>query len=123
VSLAHPHAAAVAAAVEALDAGLEPARELLRDAVRALLSELSARAPGRSVEVRVPPYGAIQCVAGPRHTRGNPPNVIETDPLTWLLLATGRLDWAQAREQGRVSASGIRTDISDLLPLWTSGQS
>ena len=123
MSLAHPHAAAVAAAVEALDAGLEPARELLRDAVRALLSELSARAPGRSVEVRVPPYGAIQCVAGPRHTRGNPPNVIETDPLTWLLLATGRLDWAQAREQGRVSASGIRTDISDLLPLWTSGQS
>jgi hypothetical protein len=108
----------VAAAVEALDAGREPARELLRDAVRGLLSELATRAPGRSVEVRVPPYGAIQCVAGPRHTRGTPPNVVETDPVTWLLLATGRLGWSEARAQGRVSASGTRTDISDLLPLW-----
>ncbi|HEY2674748.1 MAG TPA: sterol carrier family protein [Rugosimonospora sp.] len=108
----------MAEAVGALDAGQEPARELLRDAVRWLLSELSSRAPGRSVEVRVPPYGAIQCVAGPRHTRGTPPNVIETDPVTWLRLATGRLDWSEARAQGRVSASGIRTDISDLLPLW-----
>jgi hypothetical protein len=82
------------------------------------LSELAARAPGRSVEVRVPPFGAIQCIAGPRHTRGTPPNVIETDPMTFLRLATGRLSWADARTGGRLSASGIRTDISDLLPLW-----
>ncbi len=119
MSLVHPDEAAVAAAVEALDQGREPTRELLRDAVRWLLSELSSRAPGRSVEVRVPPYGAIQCVPGPRHTRGTPPNVIETDPVTWVRLATGRLEWAQARAQGRLSASGIRTDISELLPVWT----
>jgi hypothetical protein len=119
MSPVHPGEAAVAAAVEALDQGREPPRELLRDAVRWLLSELSSRAPGRSVEVRVPPYGAIQCVPGPRHTRGTPPNVIETDPVTWVRLATGRLEWAQARAQGLVSASGIRTDISELLPVWT----
>jgi hypothetical protein len=103
--------------VRSLDVGVEPARELLRDAVRALLSELAARAPGRSVEVRVPPFGAIQCISGPRHTRGTPPNVIEMDPVTWVRLATGRLEWQEARREGRVHASGIRTDISDLLPL------
>ena len=65
----------------------------------------------------MPPYGAIQCVAGPRHTRGTPPNVIETDPMTWVALATGRLSWADARRTGRVNASGIRADISALLPL------
>ena len=85
--------------------------------MRALLTALARRAPGRSVEVRVPPYGAVQCVAGPRHTRGTPPNVVETDPLTWIRLATGRLSWAEARATGKVSASGIRTDISDLFPL------
>jgi hypothetical protein len=69
------------------------------------------------VEVRVPPYGAIQCVQGPRHTRGTPPNVVETDPLTWVRLATGRVAWAEAVRSGRVIASGIRTDISDLLPI------
>lgn len=83
-----------------------------------LLADLAARAPGRSVEVRVPPYGAVQCVAGPRHTRGTPPNVIETDPLTWVTLATGRLTWGEATRTGRVRASGTRTDISALLPLW-----
>jgi hypothetical protein len=103
--------------VRALDAGTEPDRDVVRDAVRELLAILAARAPGRSVEVRVPPYGAIQCVPGPRHTRGTPPNVVETDPLTWILLATGRLDWAEARRTGRLNASGIRTDISELLPL------
>ncbi len=87
--------------------GERPDRAALRDAVRALLEELRQRAPGRSVEVRVPPFGAIQCVAGPTHTRGTPPNVIETDPVTFVLLATGRLAWADAIERGRVSASGV----------------
>ena len=65
----------------------------------------------------MPPYAAVQCVAGPRHTRGTPPNVIETDPLTWLALATGRLGWAAAAASGRVRASGPRADVSDYLPL------
>jgi hypothetical protein len=69
------------------------------------------------VEVRVPPYAAVQAVAGPRHTRGTPPNVVETDPVTWVRLALGQLSWAQAREAGRVSASGPRADISAYLPL------
>jgi hypothetical protein len=117
MSLARPHPAAVTAVVRALDEGTEPDPDHLRDAVRVLLSELAARVPGRSVEVRVPPYGAIQCVSGPRHTRGTPPNVIETDPLTWVALATGRLGWEQARQSGRLVASGTRSDISGLLPL------
>ncbi len=117
VSPAHPNSEPVTAVLRALDEGVEPGRDVIRDAVRALLSVLAARAPGRSVEVRVPPYGAIQCVSGPRHTRGTPANVVETDPVTWILLATGRLDWTEARRTGRLQASGIRTDISDLLPL------
>jgi hypothetical protein len=104
-------------ALDALDRGVEPDRAVLRDAVRVLLAELARRAPGRSVEVRVPPFGAIQCVAGPRHTRGTPPNVVETDPMTWLLVATGRLGWADAVAAGRISASGIRTDLLEYLPL------
>jgi hypothetical protein len=121
VSRERPNFAAVAAAILALDAGDEPERAQLRDAVRALLAELAVRAPGRSVEVRVPPYGAVQCVAGPRHTRGTPPNVIETDPLTWVRLATGRLSWAEAAAGGRLQASGTRADLSHLLPLYTGG--
>jgi len=74
-------------------------------------------APGRSVEVRVPPYAAVQCIAGPRHARGNPPNVVETDPLTWLRLATGRVSWDQALAAGAVTASGERADLSSELPL------
>jgi hypothetical protein len=105
-------------ALDALDHGVQPERVVLRDAVRALLTELSRRAPGRSVEVRIPPFGAIQCVAGPRHTRGTPPNVVETDPVTWLLLATQRVNWADAVRDGRLRASGIRTDLSEFLPLW-----
>ncbi|BBH65575.1 hypothetical protein ACTI_22600 [Actinoplanes sp. OR16] len=104
-------------ALDALDRGVELERPVLRDAVRALLTELSSRAPGRSVEVRIPPFGAIQCVAGPRHTRGTPPNVVETDPMTFLLLAAGRLEWADAVRDGRLRASGIRTDLSEYLPL------
>lgn len=89
----------------------------VREAVRFLLEELAAQAPGRSVEVRVPPHGAVQCVAGPRHTRGTPPNVVETDPMTWVALATGATSWAAAVEQGLVHASGERADLSAFLPV------
>lgn len=112
-----PDLAAIATVITALDAGREPPRDQLRDAVRSSLAILAAQAPGRSVEVRVPPYGAIQCVSGPRHTRGTPPNVIETDPVTWILLAAGRLSWTEATSAGRLLASGTRADISELLPL------
>src|SRR6478735_5423519 len=88
-----------------------------RTAVRFTLEELADVAPGNSVEVRVPPAGAVQAVAGPRHTRGTPPNVVETDVDTWLGLATGRLTWDDALGAGRVSASGERADLSALLPL------
>ena len=94
-----------------------PARDDLRDATRYLLEELAARAPGRTVEVRVPPFGAVQCVEGPRHTRGTPPNVVETDAQTWLGLAAGRLRWQEAVESGAVRASGDRADLSAFLPI------
>jgi hypothetical protein len=103
---------------EAIDTHTDPDPAQLRIAVRALLAALRASAPGRSVEVRVPPYGAIQCVEGPRHTRGTPPNVVETDPVTFVRLATGRLAWADAVASGSVRASGIRADLSPYLPCW-----
>lgn len=86
-------------------------------AVRHTLALLTERAPGRSVEVRVPPFGAVQCIPGPRHTRGTPPAVIETDAQTWLALATGALSWADGVAGAEVRASGQRTDLSSLLPL------
>ncbi|MFF3670080.1 sterol carrier family protein [Microtetraspora malaysiensis] len=110
-------AACVAAVLRAYDSGGEPLRDAARFAVRHLLDELAARAPGRTVEVRVPPYAAVQCVEGPRHTRGTPPNVIETDPRTWLDLATGRVSWESALTMGRIAASGSRADLSAYLPL------
>ena len=110
-------ATAAARALAALDEGDEPASDDLRAATRHLLEVLAARSPGRSVEVRVPPYGAVQAVAGPRHTRGTPPNVVETDPSTWLLLAAGRKGFSAAVEDGTVSASGERSDLSAFLPL------
>ncbi|WP_285727709.1 sterol carrier family protein [Psychromicrobium xiongbiense] len=97
-------------------AGLD--RASLATAVRFALEEVAARAPGNSVEVRVPPFGVTQCIPGPRHTRGTPPNVVETDAATWLALVTGRLRWADAIVGGTVSASGTRTDLAELLPLW-----
>ena len=103
--------------MDALERGADPERSDLRDAVRALLAELSRRAPGRSVEVRIPPFGAIQCVPGPRHTRGTPPNVVEADPVTWVLVATQRVSWADALRDGKLRASGIRTDLTEYLPL------
>jgi hypothetical protein len=96
-------------------AAVDPAR--LRLAVRQTLDLLAQRVPGRAVEVRVPPYAAVQCVPGPRHTRGTPANVVEIDPLTWLALAAGTLSWAEATAAGRVSASGERADLSAHLPL------
>ena len=78
------------AVLEALEADAEPEREALRAAVTYLLGLLAADAPGRAVEVRVPPYAAVQVIAGPRHTRGTPPNVVETDPVTWVRLALGQ---------------------------------
>jgi hypothetical protein len=85
--------------------------------VRYLLQLLVEKAPGNSVEVRVPPYGAVQVVEGPRHTRGTPPNVIETDAATWIALATGELAWDDAVAAGSVRASGTRADLIGLLPL------
>lgn len=109
--------ASLARVLAALDTGGEPAPPDLRPAAGYLLEELAARAPGRSVEVRVPPYAVVQCLEGVRHVRGTPPNVVETDPLTWVLLATGRLEWADATRDSRVYASGDRADLSGLLPL------
>ncbi len=94
-----------------------PPRDDLASAVRLSLRTLEQIAPGRGVEVRVPPYAAVQCVGGPEHTRGTPPNVVETDARTWLLLATGKLDWSEALEQARINASGARADVSAWLPL------
>ena len=92
-------------------------RSVLATAVRYSLEELTARTPGNSVEVRVPPFGVTQCAEGPRHTRGTPPNVIECDAATWLAMATGQLGWAEAVAAGKVAASGLRADLSALLPL------
>jgi hypothetical protein len=111
-------AACALAVVAALGAGTDPCREALRAAVRYLLDLLAARAPGRAVEVRVPPYGAVQCVEGPRHTRGTPPNVVETDPVTWVRLATGLLPWAGAVAAGQVRVSGVRADLAACLPVF-----
>ncbi|MDX6286259.1 MAG: hypothetical protein QOG53_1744 [Frankiales bacterium] len=86
-------------------------------AVRMLLGILTERLPGKSVEVRIPPYAAAQCIEGPRHTRGNPPNVVEADGLTWVEIATGRLAWGEAVGSGRVQANGERSDLSAYLPV------
>ncbi len=94
-------------------------REILATAVRYTVEELSVLAPGRSVELRVPPYAAAQCVEGPRHTRGTPPNVVETDPQTWLGLATGRVGWTEAMDTGLLRVSGTRADLAAYLPLVT----
>jgi Bacterial SCP ortholog len=111
-------AASVAAVEAARAAGVEPLRGALRAAVRYSLGLLAEEVPGRTVEVRVPPFAAVQCVPGPRHTRGTPPNVVETDPLTWLDLASGRLRWAAALASGRLRASGQRADLAGYLPLF-----
>lgn len=103
------------AAVPGLDVPCD--RQALATATRLLADTLAAKAPGGATEVRVPPYAVVQCVEGPRHTRGTPPNVVETDPLTWVRLATGRLAWEDAVAEAKVSASGERADLGGLLPL------
>jgi hypothetical protein len=85
--------------------------------VKETLALLIERAPGRAIEVRIPPYAAVQCGDGPTHTRGTPPNVIEMDAQTWLELANGSKSWADAYSEGRISASGVRADLTHLLPL------
>lgn len=105
----------IAAVRAALDG--DETRQTLATATRFLLEELAELAPGNTLEVRVPPFGATQCLPGPKHTRGTPPGVVETDPATWLALATGRLAWSEALAASRVSASGVRADLSPLLPV------
>ncbi len=97
--------------------GADAGREATATAVRYLLQLLSEQAPGNTVEVRVPPFGAVQAIEGPRHTRGTPPNVIEMDAATWLALATGAEEGATAIAAGRVAASGSRADLSEHLPI------
>ncbi|MEU0332105.1 sterol carrier family protein [Streptomyces sp. NPDC006193] len=103
------------AAVPGLEAPCD--RQALAAATRLLADALAVKAPGGSTEVRVPPYAVVQCVEGPRHTRGTPPNVVETDPLTWIRLATGRVAWKDAVAGAKVSASGERADLGGLLPV------
>jgi len=109
--------AALAAVATAGAAAESPARTDVATAVRYLLQLLAEKAPGNSVEVRVPPFGAVQVVEGPRHTRGTPPNVVEMDAQTWIALATGVRGWSEAVAAGRIQASGTRADLTALLPL------
>jgi hypothetical protein len=106
----------VAAALARVRAG-EPDRADLRLLTKHFLAVLESRAPGHSVEVRVPPYAAVQVIPGVRHTRGTPPAVVETDPEIWIALATGTLSWADAEAAGKVRASGERADLTAYLPL------
>jgi uncharacterized protein (TIGR03083 family) len=92
-------------------------RQALAACTRLLADALAVQAPGGAVELRVPPFAVVQCVEGPRHTRGTPPNVVETSPLTWIRLATGRLEWARALDVAQLTASGERSDLSRLLPV------
>ena len=115
--------AAGAAAVESVLAGADD-RDTVALAVRYLLEVLASDFEGHTVEVRVPPWGAVQAIEGPRHTRGTPPNVIETDAATWIALATGSLPWSEAVAGARASASGQRADLSEVLPLaWRTMES
>ena len=107
----------VTAVLRALDEGATPEAGELRVAARYLLYLLATRQPGRILEVRIPPVAAVQCLPGPVHTRGTPPNVVETDPVTWVRLAAGRLRWADAVGSGLVHASGPRADLTAYLPL------
>jgi hypothetical protein len=85
--------------------------------VKSTLALLTSKAPGRAIEVRIPPYAAVQCGEGPTHARGTPPNTIEMDAQTWLALANGELLWEQALSDGKIAASGVRADLSEYLPL------
>ena len=103
--------------LDAWAAGEVPERAAVKAAVKASLAALVEVAPGHAVEVRVPPYAAVQAIGGTRHRRGTPPAVVECDARTWLELAAGRLSWSDAVADGRVRASGERSDLSEHLPL------
>ncbi len=90
---------------------------VILEQVKTTLHALTVKAPGRAIEVRIPPYAAVQCGEGPTHTRGTPPNTIEMDAQTWLALASGELSWDQAVDSGAVLASGLRADLAQFLPL------
>lgn len=113
--------AAFLAVAAALDAGQsldDVAPNVLRRAVHHTLAEIARQLPGRAIELRVPPHGAVQCGAGPRHTRGTPPNVVEADPIAWLRLAVGGQSWDEAIATGLLSASGPRAaELAAVLPL------
>jgi hypothetical protein len=120
---------ATVAAVQAVASWLRdddadaPDRTAIATAVRLTARTLATLAPGASVEVRVPPFVAVQCISGPRHTRGTPPNVVETDPRTWLRLATGLLDVGEATDRGALRLSGSRAgEFAAWLPLVTLGE-
>lgn len=113
-----PGADVVAQLALAVAAAPVPGRTALKIAVRALAQRVADRVPGRTVELRVPPFAAVQCVAGPRHTRGTPPNVVEVDSAAFVALCTGRLGWAAAERDGRLRASGERAAaLQEVLPL------
>jgi hypothetical protein len=113
----------LAAALSAVHAaGSAPDRSTVAEAVRASLRWLAQVNPGKSVEIRVPPFAAVQALGGLSHTRGTPPNVVETDPATWLGLVVGTVAWTDAVADGRVRASGSRADLSALLPLERPGR-
>lgn len=109
-------AAELAAVLDRLDAGGTDRADLAA-ATRHFLAVLEARSPGHSVEVRVPPFAAVQVIEGAKHTRGTPPAVVETDAPTWIALARGTLAWSEARATHRVKASGERSDLTPHLPL------
>jgi len=105
------------------DTTTEPGRTDIADAVRLSARALAALTPGSSVEVRIPPFVAVQCISGPRHTRGTPPNVVETDPRTWLLMVTGLKGFDEAVADGLLRLSGARaTEISPWFPLVSLGE-
>ncbi|MCW2587513.1 MAG: hypothetical protein JWN55_3029 [Frankiales bacterium] len=109
----------VEAVVHGLDAGITPDRRALKIVVKELARAFADAHPGRTVELRVPPYAAVQCLTGPRHTRGTPPNVVEAAPVAWVRVATGRQSWAELVRDGSIRASGERADLSAFLPLLT----
>lgn len=116
--------AALVPVLDWLDGSAEqPPRPVLATAVRTSLRAFAQQYPGKAVEVRVPPFAAVQCLPGGAHTRGTPPHVVETDPQSWLALATGRMDWATAVQRAVVSASGHRAEeIGALLPFGIAGR-
>ncbi|MEO6204751.1 MAG: sterol carrier family protein [Mycobacteriales bacterium] len=107
----------VEAVVHGLDVGVAPDKQALKLVTKELARLLADLHPGKSVEVRVPPYAAVQCFEGPRHTRGTPPNVVEADPIAFVRLVSGREQWTDLVRTGRVRASGERADLSGFVPL------